>query len=123
MRPITWVELYILYRTRGYDKPIAKTDNIAKAGANVDKQLKRFKLLIRATTTRTLAGTDQLRHFRPAKNIKDNLVGIGISGNHQGPAFNVRVSENEQNEIAKRLHKLNHTITEDKWNGILDGKI
>ena len=89
----------------------------------VDKQIKRFKLLIRATTSKTIGGSDQHKAFRPAKGIKDNLIGVGIAGNHQGPAFSVKVTRREQKEIAMRLHKLNHTINEDKWNKLYEGNI
>ena len=39
---ITWTQLYILYRMRGYPKPLADPNSAAKARHNPDKQIKEF---------------------------------------------------------------------------------
>ena len=106
----------------GHAKPIASPEKKALAAANVDKQLKKFKNLTRAVINRTSLDTEQYRLFKPARLDKDNLVGVGIKGNHAGPAFNVKLTMPEQVNVAKQLHKLNHTVTAENLNGIISGE-
>ena len=40
---VTWKELYTLYRSRGYSKPILDNPNKARSRATVDMQVKEFK--------------------------------------------------------------------------------
>jgi hypothetical protein len=61
--------------------------------------------------------------FCPAKIESENLIGIGITGKHQGPSFNVFVTADEQREIAINLHQLNHTLPKIKIDKIIAGQL
>lgn len=43
MKGLTWLQLNVLYRTRGYHKPISDPENGASKKATLDKQLREFK--------------------------------------------------------------------------------
>ena len=122
-RPISWLELYVLYRLRGYKKPIDDPTNLALARATLDKQMNVFKKNVRAVSSRIYINDDQLKLFGPAKIKKEDLTGVGILGKHQGPSFNVFVTNEEQSVIAKQLHLLNHTISDKKLDKIIDGDL
>ena len=122
-RAITWLELYILYRIRGYKKPIDDPRDASHTRATLDKQMNTFKNKLRAVVSRIYYCDQQQEVFSPAKIKNDNLIGIGITGRHQGPSFNVSITEEEAREIAGNLHQLNHTLTKVKLDKILDGNL
>jgi len=60
--------------------------------------------------------------FAPAKIKNENLIGLGLTGKHAGPSFNVLISEKEKPEIAINLHYLNHTISRVNADKIIKGQ-
>ncbi len=56
LRPITWVELYILYRLGGYNKPIDDPPGKAAVRATPAKQMIAFKKLSRGLSTHNVGG-------------------------------------------------------------------
>ena len=123
MRCITWIELYILYRLRGYKQPIDNPDSIAHAKATLDKQFSAFKTKVRGVVSRIYIESEQEKVFQPCFIKNENLIGIGITGKHQGPSFNVFIKEEEKNEIAKNLHLLNHSLSNVKLDKLLNGEL
>ncbi len=74
-RGITWLELYILYRSRGYPKPIADPINIASAKASPAKQIQAFKKYTRGVIARSLGQSPDAALFRPrVPKIEASLV-------------------------------------------------
>ena len=63
MRCITWIELYILYRLRGYRQPIDNPASVAHAKATLDKQFAAFKTKIRSVVSRIYLESEQERMF------------------------------------------------------------
>ena len=54
MRSITWLEMYIVYRIRGYHKPIADSPGKADPRATAFRQTGEFQRLVKSLTNRTL---------------------------------------------------------------------
>ena len=64
-RPISWVELYILYVARGFEA-LEVPEHIAFAQPTPDKLLRTFKNLCRAVVARTLPDKGDATLFAPA---------------------------------------------------------
>ncbi len=121
-RPITWLELYMIYRIRGYHKPIANPENGAFARATLDKQLKQFKKDTRTVVDKTMCGCGDACLFKPQNGKNNALKGVAILGKHASLAFNVVTENDEQEAIHKALVKLNRQITNVKTDEFLKGK-
>ena len=81
IRGISWLEIYILYRIRGFPKPLADPGRKAHNRATADKQIRAFKTLFRGVASRTMFDLDA-HLFKPGKIQKDGLLGLAIAGNH-----------------------------------------
>lgn len=109
-RPISWVELYILYVVRGFEV-LEVPDHIAYVQPTPDKLIRAFKNLCRAVVSRTLPCDDDALLFSPAKGTRDNLVGVGILGQVPSVMFNVHVTDDEHKAIAQALVNLSRKVT------------
>ena len=116
-RNTTWFEIYILYRLRGYSKPIPNPAE-PRTKPTLDKQMCAFKNELRRVCSK-LAGNKEF--LKPGKPAKNTLSGIGILGKYAGPNFAVLVSEQEKQQIEFAMHKLNHACTYKKWQKIQTG--
>jgi uncharacterized CHY-type Zn-finger protein len=121
LRGITWLELYILYRCRGYQKPIKDPENMAQARATADKQIRAFKKTVKSTASRTLQDSVDLKMFDPVKPEKDSLKGIGMLGKHAAISCNVYITEAEEKTIAVSIVKLNRTISNQLATNFING--
>jgi len=65
-RPITWVELFVLYIVRGFEDPTPTPTHAAQVRPNPDKQIKCFKNLVRGIVARVFDGAGDADMFRPA---------------------------------------------------------
>ena len=90
---------------------------------SLDKQIKFFKTKFRSIATRVCTNQNEKQLLTPFKVKNENLLGIGITGKHQGPSFNVPVTNQEKQEMAANLHLLNHTIPRVKIDKILNGQL
>ena len=120
-RNITWLELYILYRLRGYDKPIVDHKRPGMKRATLDKQLKVFKNNFRNVISRITEGNEFAKLFKPAKQTNKSLIGVGIQGKHPSLSCNVFVTDEEREEIAKALATLNRSISDKQLNDFIAG--
>ena len=116
-RNISWFELYILYRIRGYPKPIPNP-NEPMIKPTLDKQLAKFKKDLRSVGVKLMLANNFLK---PSKPVKDDLVGVGIQGKSACLSFAVYVSQEEAKEIEYALHKLNHACSDKKWESLCKG--
>jgi hypothetical protein len=117
-RGITWLELYILYRIRGFPKPIQdNVKNKAAPRANADKLIKAFTNQLRGNIARCCLPTTQEglvgdgRLFKPAKARCDNLAGVGLTGKYAAINANIYVTAQEARQIAIALVQLSRTIS------------
>ena len=78
---------------------------------------------MRNVSARVLEGGDHSQVFKPAEPIKDALKGVGISGKHQGPSFNVELNADQRSNIAKNLYKLNHMVNNANIKQILQQQL
>ena len=108
-RFISWMELYLVYRIRGYMKPL-EVENIMQNRHTLDKQLGAFKRTVRGTSERLFEGCDFA--LKAAKGKKDDLRGVGILGKLPSLNINVYITEKERLVIERCLHMLNHCCTE-----------
>ena len=105
IRPISWIELYVLYVTRGCETSDIP-ESLAFARPTPDKLIRDFKNCTRAVVARTLSEKGDAKLFRPATKTRDQLLGVCISGQNPSPMFNVCVSEAEADVIARALVNL-----------------
>jgi hypothetical protein len=121
VRPITWLELYMVFRVRGYHKPLTNPNNGALTRATLDKQLRQFKKNIRSVIDKTMGGQGDAYLFKPRKGQVDALKGVGILGKHASISCNVVTGAAEQTAIHKALVKLNRQISNNKVDEYLQG--
>ena len=121
-RGITWLELYVLYRCRGYPKPIEDPIHAGKTKATPDKQIKAFKKYIGAVVARSLFEAKDAKLFSPGYSKMNSLKGVGISGKHATLSFNVCISDKEKDTIAACLVRLIRTICNKETNKYLAGE-
>ena len=119
-RPTTWIEIYVLYRLRGYARIIDPPSQPTGKKPTADKQIRALINLIRAMSIRTL---DQQAKdaFRPGKSTKDNMIGLGIKGTIPVLSCNVYANTHEREQIDKQFVKLARSISDKKLNKFIDG--
>ena len=117
------LELFTLYKIRGYDNPICDPAAVSHSKVSLDKQFRMFKNKFRAIAIRVCTNQVGTGLLTPYKIKSDNLTGIGVAGKYQAPSFNVYVTEQEQHEMATNLYLLNHTLPRIKINKILQGQM
>ena len=110
-RSITWIELYIIFRIRGYGKPIKDPIKPGLKKATLDKQLRAFKANMRNVLSKITNHKGTVNHFKPAKAKDDSLIGVGITGKQTAIACNIYVTSKEQLAIANALATLNRAIS------------
>jgi len=108
-RGITWYELYILYRIRGYPKPLQDPTNKANNKAPAYKPIRNFTKQFRGTANKLLLEEDS-NLFKPHRIQKDVLVGVGIQGNHAAVSCNIHTTQEERKAIAEALLMLSRSI-------------
>jgi hypothetical protein len=117
-RCITWIELYVLYRICGNDKPLeAKTCTIgdrAKQLISLDLQFRHFKNLVRCICSCALNGGDDEKRFQPAEIKVDNLINVGIEGKLPAVGFNVSINEHTQKQMTKALMLLGRNMSNQR---------
>ena len=123
LRPITWLEMYILYRLRGYKKLIDDPASKAAVRPSPAKQLLAFKKSSRAVGQRLMTNEDYSTYLSPATQKKQNLSGVAMAGKHACLNINVYVSPDELQAIAQLLVKLTHTLSKMKVDSFLSGDI
>ena len=110
----SWLELYILYRSRGYSKPIKDDENKVRARATVDMQLNRFKSTIRGFSKRLSVTIDDWLPFEPINVTHERFSTLGISGKHPAIHLQLDLDDATQDHIGDCLIKLGHHISGPK---------
>ena len=108
-RPTTWIEIYILYRIRGFQRILDVPEGKAQKKPSADKQSKALKNIIRAIAIRTL-DENVKKQFKPGEVKRDNLIGLAIKGTIPGISCNIYASIQERREIDKQVVKLGRVI-------------
>jgi len=111
IRGITWYELYILYRHRGFPKPLPDHARKGISGETAYKQICEFRIQVRMIINKCLYASQDKGLFKPAAGTKDALIGVGIKGKHASLSFNVSIDESERQAVAFELCRLNRTIS------------
>jgi ribonuclease HI len=120
-RGATWLELYIIYRIKGYPKPIQDPANKAKAPCSLDKQLKEFKACLKALGERLTANGRDCLIMRPNTSGAKALIGLGVDGPFQGPSFNACITAQMQTLVAKAILPLAKRYSQKDIDGIIAG--
>ena len=121
VRPISWIELYVLYIVRGFavlDQPVY----LAYDRPTPDKLLRAFKNLCRAVVARTLSERGDALLFKPATKTRDQLVGVGILGQNASLMCNVHVSDAEALAIAQAIICLSRRVSAQNVNKFTNGQ-
>ena len=122
MRHITWIELYILYRIRGFSKPKEDPKNQSHHKIAPDKQILAFKKLVQEVIAKVCNDDGDGKLFAAAKMRADALKGVGLLGNQAGPKINVAISEEEKKLIAAALTQPPRSINGVKLDEFLEGE-
>ncbi len=110
----SWLELYILYRSRGYSKPIKDDKNKVRARATVDMQLNKFKSTIRGLSNRLNITIDNRLAFEPINVMHERFSTLGISGRHPAIHLQLQLDDGTQERIGDQLITLGHLISGPK---------
>ncbi len=99
----TWLELYILYRLCGFDKPIPDRPHKARTKATVGMQLQEFKNTVRGVVDRALYDDESRNMFTPIKVQHEKFLDLAIRG--KMPAINLAlvINEGEVKMIEQKL--------------------
>ena len=119
-RGVTWLELYTIYRIKGYPKPIADPASPAAQRTTLLKQLACFKKVLRGVAQRSLAAEDQ-DMCKPGRAVPDALVGVGILGMHAALRVSKYLEDHEKKDLATKLLKINRTISQKHVEEYLQG--
>eukprot|EP00973_Karenia_brevis_P091478 12407610-Karenia_brevis.AAC.1 len=122
-RGTTWLELYILYRMAGFQKPRKDDSNKARARGTVRQQLRMFKVGMRRVLRRILMDSPDLEKFRPAQQNLQPLLGLGIQGYLSMVNFRAAISEEAATSMKIHLLKLAHGMSEKKAKEFLAGRM
>ena len=120
-RPVSWVELYVLFVCRGYEVfevPV----HLAYEQPSADKRVRAFKSMCRAVVGRTLPDRGDAELFSAAKQVRDDLGGVGIVGQNASVMFNVHVSDHEKHIVARALVNLSRKVSVRSVDDYLDVK-
>jgi hypothetical protein len=120
-RGVTWLELYTIYRIKGYPKPIADPASPAAQRTTLLKQIACFKKVLRGVVQRSLAAEDQ-DMFKPGRAVPDALVGVGILGMHAALRVNIYLQDGEKQSVSTKLLNINRTISQKHVDEYLQGK-
>lgn len=118
-RPITWIELYTLYRCMGYPKPLDDLSSPGLKKHTILKQMREFKRFMRATTGRILAEEGEQGWFKQGRETPCNLAAVGIAGKHNTLSCNVHVQDEVAEQIAKHPVRINTKVLKNKSTHLL----
>ena len=119
----TWLELYILYRIRGFCKPISDSCSKAKSRATVQSQLNKFKVISRGVINRAISDDNIKNMFKPIRIKHEKLLGLGIKGKHPAFACAVQMSRDEIRSLETHIILLGRNIAEKKIRQYITGDI
>ena len=125
-RCLTWIELYILFRISGNDKPLSTKPRTigdkARQAVSLDLQFKHFKNNVRCICERALVGGIDGTRFQPVTIKHDNLLNVGIEGKQPAVGFNVSISEHTQKQMTRALLSLGRDMSQERINQFVDGE-
>ncbi len=119
----TWLELYLLYRCKGYPKPIEDRKCKARAKATVQMQLREFKNTCRGVLQRGVQDEEVHNLFRPCKITHERFLNLGLRGKHPAIEASIIFDEEAREVVQKNLITLGHRIPNKKIQEFIEGKI
>jgi ribonuclease HI len=119
-RGITWIELYILYRIRGFPNVIQDKAATHRPGITIEKQFKHFKTAVKQVLDKSNMSESQRELFKPVKITKDNLKQVALSGKHPAVLCNVVLEPEEKVHMAKKLLLLGKHCTKKQLADFLE---
>ena len=121
-RPITWLELFVLYILRGHRLHCMSAGRPSDLMPNPDKLLRNFKNSARAYVDRVFHAHEDYCIFKPAPSRYNPLQGLCIQGPMSAPSFNVYVNAAEQIAIARAIVSLSRDLTKANLGDFMSGK-
>ena len=121
-RPITWLELFVLYILRGHRLHCMSAGRPSDLMPNPDKLLRNFKNSARAYVDRVFHAHEDYCMFKPAPSRYNPLQGLCIQGPMSAPSFNVYVNAAEQTAIARAIVSLSRDLTRANLGDFMSGK-
>ena len=119
----TWLELYILYRLYGYDKPVPDKGNKAAAKASTDQQLAQFATSVRGCVSRTMYRESHIAFFKPYKNNIHKYKCLGIEGMYPTISAEIHMTEDQRTNVELHIIRLAHHISDKKVQAFKNGEI
>ena len=119
-RCITWYELFILYRLRGFDNLIADPLNKTHRRPTAHLQLLAFKNTVRATVKRALLDSPQLSCPDAMITKQGQLSGVASMGKHPALRCNVHITAKEAAAIAQQVIKMSRNFSGTKIDAFIN---
>ncbi len=101
---MTWIELYVLYRSMGYECPVRDPENKAAVKPAVGKQLQTFKLAFKRVVKKLPEDTKEV--FAPAVKKGYVLRRLGIKSHCAATRAEVKLDKESRRHLDKELLRL-----------------
>ncbi len=118
----TWLELYLLYRIRGYGKPVTDSPSKARARASVQAQINEFKKVVRGVAQRAIYNEERRAMFKPLKSIHDKFLNLGVKGRYPALCCAVEIDDETAALLEHNLITLGHRVSSSKVQEFREGK-
>ncbi len=119
----SWLELYLLYRCKGFPKLIADSNSKARARATVEMQLREFKNTVRGILQRGLHDEEVQALFKPCKVTHDRFINLGIKGKYPAICASIIFDDASRDIVQQNLITLGHRIPKKEIAKFVEGSI
>ncbi len=119
----TWLELYLIYRVKGYPKPIGDRASKARARATIFSQLNEFKRVVKGVVERAAKDEAAKGALRPMHVTHQRFLNLGIAGRHATINCSVEVDKQTADLIEYNLIRLGHYMSDKKVQLFKEGKV
>jgi hypothetical protein len=119
----SWLELYLIYRIKGFPKPIPDNMSKARARATIFSQLTEFKKTVRGIIDRGINDEEKRNKFRPLKVTHERFLSLGIKGKHAAISCSIDVDDETLRLLELNLITLGHRVSTKQQKDFREGKI
>ena len=117
----TWLELYLLYRIKGYGKPVPDRPSKARARAHIQAQINEFKKAMRGVVQRAIYDEDLKAKFKPHKITNEKFLNLGIKGKFPAICCTIEVDNETAQLLEYNLITLGHRVSAAKVQEFREG--
>ena len=119
----TWLELYLLYRIKGYGKPVPDSPMKARPRASLQAQINEFKRVMRGVVRRAVYDEAIKAKLKPLKVTNEKLINLGIKGRLPAICCTIAIDNETAQILEHNLITLGHRVSAAKVQEFREGKI